>query len=180
MIIRHQGKPVAYEIFNINGTFHHHFVHEEHRRQGLGGHVELRLSQKVIRLVLLVKYRTSYQLNIQKVFRPTFWHYCQLLHTTMVQCIWETVPRSYDTVTRKNRGGKWEAYTFVKPRTYNILGKVSGRARWWKRKMSWLWNGQTDLHTGTVTTMSAVILLSPVSTIFTDAHHQRIHVRFIQ
>lgn len=48
VIIRHQGEPVAYEIFNINGIFHHHFVHEKHRRQGLGKHIELRLSQKII------------------------------------------------------------------------------------------------------------------------------------
>uniref|UniRef100_A0AAF5PMD9 Glycine N-acyltransferase-like protein n=1 Tax=Wuchereria bancrofti TaxID=6293 RepID=A0AAF5PMD9_WUCBA len=48
VIIRYQGQPIAYEIFNINGFFHHHFVHEEHRRQGLGKHVELRLSQKII------------------------------------------------------------------------------------------------------------------------------------
>uniref|UniRef100_A0A0R3RXI4 Glycine N-acyltransferase-like protein n=1 Tax=Elaeophora elaphi TaxID=1147741 RepID=A0A0R3RXI4_9BILA len=41
VIIRCQGQPVAYEMFSPNGCFQHHFVHEEHRRRGLGKHVEL-------------------------------------------------------------------------------------------------------------------------------------------
>uniref|UniRef100_A0A915PZ76 Glycine N-acyltransferase-like protein n=1 Tax=Setaria digitata TaxID=48799 RepID=A0A915PZ76_9BILA len=49
VIIRYQEKPVAYEMFTTTGFFHHHFVHEEHRRRGLGKLVELRLGQKAIR-----------------------------------------------------------------------------------------------------------------------------------
>lgn len=65
-IIRYGDKPVSFEMCDPMGVHNHLFTLEEHRRKGLGTTVELRLSQKCIKLVLSVIW------NLR--FLPVFLH----------------------------------------------------------------------------------------------------------